>query len=147
MTNFSIYKNDKSEKIKDMYISSSMMTFREYYMRFIGVTDPNLTNGWGWFVDIELNSEPAIIPKTKNITQPIYIPSSRYVSVPKTIKEYPSIRSMKSLNSLHDTSMMFEMDDDSKHRTNKNMSNTIYYNTVGIITVALLYYSLYLKPL
>jgi len=140
------YKNNTTEKMTGIYLSSSMMTFREYYMKFIGVNDPCLTNGWGWFVDIELNSEPI---KINNNNQKFhhqkYIHSSKYTAIPKTIKEYPSIRSMKSLNNLYNTSMMFEMDDDSKHRTNKNISTILYYNTVGIITVAILCYSLYFK--
>lgn len=113
----------------------SIISFREYYMSFIGIRDPYLENGWGWFVDIELNSEPIRIQKYKK--------PSQYISNPKTIQEYPSIRSMKSMKNLHDTSMIFEMDDvdDSKHRTNRFVSIVID-TLVGIIRVILCYYML-----
>ncbi len=112
--------------------SLSMMTFREYYMTFIGIKDPYLANGWGWFIDIESNSEPIRINR--------YQKSSQNVSIPKTIPEYPSIRSMKSMKNLHDSSMIFEMDDidDSKHRTNNYMN--MITHTIGLIGVVLCYY-------
>jgi len=112
----------------------SIISFREYYMSFIGIRVPYLENGWGWFVDIELNSEPIRIQKYKK--------PSQYISNPKTIQEYPSIRSMKSMKNLHDTSMIFEMDDvdDSKHRTNRFVN--IVTHTFGIIGVILCYYML-----
>jgi len=101
-------------------------------MSFVGIRDPHLANGWGWFVDIELNSEPIRIQK--------YHKASLNVSIPKTIQEYPSIRSMKSMKNLHDTSMIFEMDDidDSKHRTNSYIK--IISHTIGIIGVIVCYY-------
>jgi len=117
---------------KEVLTSPSMMTFREYYMSFIGIRDPHLANGWGWFVDIELNSEPIRIQRYKK--------SSQFISIPNTIKEYPSIRSMKSMKNLHDTSMIFEMDDidETKHRTNKYVN--IITHTLGLIGVVLCYY-------
>lgn len=120
---------------KKEVISPSMMTFKEYYMSFMAIKVPHFANDWGWFVDIELNSEP--IRQIK----PFYgYKPSRYVSVPETIREYPSIRSMKSMKNLHDTSMIFEMDDDDiKHRTNNCIYVNIITHTIGIIGLILYY--------
>lgn len=116
----------------DIQVSQSLMSFKEYCMKFIEIRDPQLTNGWGWFVDIELNSEPIKVVKNNYFT----FKSTQNVSIHETIKEYPSIRSMKSMKNLHDTSLMFEMDedDDKKHRTNKNIY-TIIGHSVGVIAL------------
>lgn len=121
---------------KEVSMSPSMMTFKEYYMSFIGIKDPHLANGWGWFVDIELNSEPI------RVIKPVYhYKPSKYVSVPKTIQEYSSIRSMKSMRNLHDTSMIFEMDEDYiKHRTNSFSYGNIVTHTIGIIGLVICYF-------
>lgn len=114
--------------------SPSMMTFKEYYMAVTGIREPHLANGWGWFVDIELNSEPIKKLQTKYIR---YKPS-QYLS---TIKEYPSIRSMKSMRNLHDTSMIFDMDYDlEKHITNKNISNVCVHGFCIITLLTICYY-------
>lgn len=121
---------------KEVPLSPSMMTFKEYYMAFIGIRDPHLANGWGWFVDIELNAEPIRMVKPSYHYKP-----SQYVTVPKTIKEYPSIRSMKSMKNLHDTSMIFEMDDDDmKHRTNNCSYGNIITHTLGLIGLIICYF-------
>lgn len=122
---------------KEVSISPSMMTFKDYYMAFVGIRDPHLANGWGWFVDIESNSEPLRVMKPVYYYKP-----SQYVKVSETIKEYPSIRSMKSMRNLHDTSMIFEMDDfdDKKHRTNNNGYGNLITHTVGIITLVICYF-------
>lgn len=124
---------------KEVVTSPYMMTFKEYYMAFIGIRDPYLANGWGWFVDIEINSEPIKTTKYKyNRIKP-----SQYVSIPSTIKEYPSIRSMKSMTNLYDTSMIFDMDDDlEKHITNK-LPN-ICLHGFCIISLFTIYYYYYL---
>lgn len=119
---------------KEVPLSPSMMTFKEYYMSFIGVKDPHLTNGWGWFIDIESNTEPI-----RKIKPSYYYKPSRHVSVPKTIQEYPSIRSMKSMSNLHDTSMIFEMDDDIKHSTNNCYYSNILTHTIGLIGLVICY--------
>lgn len=118
-----------SQRESEVQLSPSMMTFKEYCMS-IGVREPNLTNGWGWFVDIEANFEQINTIK--------YQRSSQHVSIPKTIQEYPSIRSMKSMQNLHDTSMIFEMDDNNKHRTNKYVN--IVTHTIGLFGVIVCYY-------
>jgi len=105
-----------------------MMTFRDYYMRFICVNDLNLTNEWGWFVDIELNDEP-----TNPIKMPYYMYNNR--SIPSTIKEYPRIRSIKSLSNLNDTSMIFELDEDKCI----NAYNILCTNLIIILMVCIFY--------
>jgi len=121
---------------QDIPLSLSMMTFKEYYMKFIGIRDPQLTNGWGWFVDIESNLEP-IKYRQNNFRYK----QSVNISMPETIKEYPSIRSMKSMKNLHDTSLMFQMDEDNdkKHRTNKTCSSIIGHS-VGVIALFICFY-------
>jgi len=118
---------------KEVSVSPSMMTFNEYYNSFVCIKESYLTKEWGCFVDIESNNESTIkIHK-------YYAKPSRYVSIPKTIKEYPSIRSMKSFNNLNDTSMIFEMEEDnSKHRTNNIIS--LIPHAFGLIGLVLCYF-------
>jgi hypothetical protein len=103
---------------QEIKLSPLLMTFNEYYNSFMGIKDPLLENGWGWFVDIELNSQPVKIIKNNRYK------SSQKMLIPTTIQEYPSIRSMKSMKNLQDTSLMFEMNEcENNHRTNNNTSN------------------------
>lgn len=121
---------------KDVCISPSTMTIKEYYMTFIEIREPDLANGWGWFIDIELNAEPIRL-----INSSYHYKPSKYVTVPKTIKEYPSIRSMKSMTNLHDTSIIIEMDDDDiKHITNNCSYGNIITHTIGIIGLVMCYF-------
>jgi hypothetical protein len=120
---------------KEVIMSPAMMSFKEYYMSFMGIREPYLANGWGWFVDIESNAE-----HIRAINSPYKHRPSKYVLIPKTIKEYPSIRSMKSMSNLHDTSMIFEMDDDSKHRTNNSNYSNIIVHSIGIIGLTICYF-------
>ncbi len=106
------------------------MTFKQYCMSFIEEKEQILIGEWGWFIDIESNFEPIKTIK--------YQTFSRHVSILKTIKEYPSIRSMKSMKNLHDMSMIFEMDDVNKHRTNKYVN--IVTHTIGLLGVIVCYY-------
>ena len=119
-------------------ISSSMMTFREYYRRFIEFTDHDLENGWGWFVDIELNFEPERVIQYKNKYNSI----SKCLHTPQTITEYHSIRSRNSMSNLHETSMIFQMDNDDD-KNNTSMNGFIYINTICIILIALICYYIY----
>ena len=121
---------------RELSISPSIMTVRDYYMSFIGIKDQELENGWGWFVDIETNSEPIRIIQNNYFKYKI----PKRVPVLKTIKEYPSIRSMKSMKNLHDSSMMFDMDEDGYiHITNKKYHPLIIHS-VGFIALAVCYY-------
>lgn len=116
----------------DIQVSRSMMTFKEYYMKLIGTIDPQTTNGWGWFVDIELNSQPIKFIQNNGMYK-----QSQNVSIPEIIKEYPSIRSMKSMKNLQHTSQIDE--DDIKHRTN-NICSTIIGHSIGIIALFICYF-------
>jgi len=111
---------------------SMMTTYKEYCMSFIDIKEEDLSNDWGWFVDIELDSEPIQIKRGPK--------PSQYVSIMKTIPEYPSIHSMKSMLNLHDTSMIFKMDnvDNNKHKTNKGFS--VITHTIWLIVVIICYY-------
>lgn len=124
-------------------ISQSMMTFREYYMSFIEFTDNDLENGWGWFVDIELNFEPAKIIQHKNKNKNKNNCLSKYLHIPQTIKEYHSIRSRNSMSNLHESSMIFQMDDDDDNKNKTSIANFIYINTICIILMALIFYYIY----
>ena len=120
------------EQRDDIQVSRTMITFKEYYMKFIGTRDPQTTNGWGWFVDIELNSQPIKFIENNGMYK-----QSQNVSIPEIIKEYPSIRSMKSMKNLQHTSQIDE--DDIKHRTNK-ICSTIIGHSVGIISLFICYF-------
>ena len=114
-------------------VSPSNMTFKDYYMRFIRINDSTLANGWGWFVDIESNSESIRSRQNNNKT----INNTEIIK-----KEYSSIRSMKSMNNLYDTSMMFDMDEFNEiHKTNKYI--IIFTNLLCIIFCGLYYYIMY----
>jgi len=104
----------------------SNKTFKEYCMSFINIKDQQLDNEWGWFIDIELNYHPTVFKK-----------SSQYVSIPKTIQEYPSIRSMKSINNLYHTSIEFEIN---KNKYKPNNLSKIITHTFGLIGIVLCYY-------
>jgi len=103
------------------------ISFKEYY----------LVNGWGWFVDIE-NSEPI---KQK---QHFYgYKQCQCVIVPKPIKEYPIIRSMKSIKNLHEISNKFDINDDKdkkQDRTNNSSYCNIITHTIGLIGIVICCY-------
>ncbi len=125
-----------------LMVSPSKMTFKEYYMKFIGKNDTNLANGWGWFVDIELNSEP--VREIQNRTNV----HNRYRLFPSlSPQQNQSIHSKKSVRNLQDTSMMFEMDEDDKERredqykNSRNINyNMLFTNCIGVIALAVCYY-------
>ena len=111
-------------------------SLQEYYIKVVEIKDPNIGNGWGWFVDLDLKS--ISISKSK----PIKI-IQNYKSSLNTINEYPSIRSMKSMTNLHQ--MNNEMNNEiNKLRINHmnlyKYSNFICINLIGIITFTIIYY-------
>jgi hypothetical protein len=121
-----------------LVISPSIMTFKEYYMRFMGTDDTNLANGWGWFVDIELNVEPIRVIRNKYTNNTNN--TNKYIS---PIKEYPSIRSMKSMKNLHDSYMIFENDENFKLDYRMNNYVIACTNFIGIIALTICYYITY----
>ena len=100
--------------ITNQFNPSSMTSFKEYFTTFVTLPNIQLSEGWGWFVDIEsnnqCNNQCNYIPiplNNKYKQQPI-----KYVSIPPTINEIPRLRSFKSMRNLHDESMIFKMDED-----------------------------------
>ena len=101
-------------------------SLQEYYIKVVEIKDSYIGNGWGWFVDLDL--------KTISKSKPIKI-IQNYKSSQNTIKEYPSIRSMKSMTNLHQ--MNNEMNN---HKNFYKYSNFICINLIGIITFTIIYY-------
>jgi len=109
-------------------------SLQEYYIKVVEIKDPYIGNGWGWFVDLDLTS----ISKSK----PIKI-IQNYKSSQVYIKEYPRIRSMKSMQNLHQ--MNNEMNNQINNLRINHMnlykySNFICINLIGIITFTIIYY-------
>ena len=117
-------------------ISLSMMTFKDYYMNFIGIGDSQLADGWGWFIDIESNEQTKI---KKSI---YYSKPSQYILAQKTIQENHSIRSMKSMINLHDINIDTnnKTDDDNEDIMNKFTYINILTHTIGFIGLAIRYF-------
>ena len=126
---------------------NTSLTFKEYYNYFIGVnqnqeintnTNTNIKGkciendcDWGWFIDLELNVNTNTNINNTNMIK--RFKSSKYISVPETIKEVPSIRSIKSINNLHDNFMIFEMDNDDEYKN----KTTITSYLCGALIVAM----------
>jgi hypothetical protein len=109
-------------------------SLQEYYIKVVEIKDSSIGNGWGWFVDLDLTS----ISKSK----PIKI-IQNYKSSLNSIKEYPRIRSMKSMQNLHQ--MNNEMNNQINNLRINHMnlykySNFICINLIGIITFTIIYY-------
>ena len=113
-------------------------SLQEYYIKVVEIKDSYIGNGWGWFVDLDL--------KTISKSKPIKI-IQNYKSSQNTIKEYPSIRSMKSMTNLHQ--MNNQMNNHMNNQMNNHMnnhknfykySNFICINLIGIITFTIIYY-------
>jgi|LakMenEpi03Aug12_release.lakeMendotaPanAssembly.Ray.scaffolds.fasta_scaffold1821472_2 hypothetical protein len=103
---------------------TSSMTLREYYIK---IKEPYFSNEWGWFVDTELISRPTRVINRQSVLQPI--------------KEYPSIRSMKSIQNLHD------LEENNIYNNKKqnyySFTNLIYTNLIGMITFAIVCFIIY----
>ena len=108
-------------------------SLQEYYIKFMEIKDPHVGNGWGWFVDLDLTS----FPKSKPI-KIIQNYKSSQIHL-NTIKEYPSIRSMKSMTNLHQMNHQFNNQFNNKMNF-YNYSNFICINLIGIITFTMIYY-------
>lgn len=101
-------------------------SLQEYYIKFTEIKEPCLGNEWGWFVDLDFKG----LPKSR----PIQIIQS-YKSSLTPIKEYPSIRSTKSITNLH------QMNNQIGNQMNfYKYSNFICINLIGIITFTMIYY-------
>jgi len=108
-------------------------SLQEYYIKVVEIKDPHVGNGWGWFVDLDLNSFPKSNP-IKIIQN--YKSSQIHLN---TIKEYPSIRSMKSMTNLNQ--MNNEINNQmNNHKNFYKYTNFIYINLIGIIIFTMIYY-------
>ena len=111
-------------------------SLQEYYIKFTEIKDPCLGNEWGWFVDLDFKG----LPKSR----PIQIIQS-YKSSLTPIKEYPSIRSMKSITNLHQMNykMNYKIDKINNKIDKINVykyTNFICINLIGIIMFTMIYY-------
>ena len=112
-------------------------SLQEYYIKVVEIKDPYIGNGWGWFVDLDLIS----FPKSKPIKIIQNYKSSQIYLNP--IKEYPSIRSMKSMTNLNEMNNQFNNQLNNQFNNKINFykySNFICINLIGIITFAMIYY-------
>ena len=109
-------------------------TLREYYIKFIEIKDPCIGNGWGWFVDLDLQKSTPI-----QKSRPIQI-IQNYKSY---INEYPRIRSTKSITNL------YQMNNKNNNKINNKINNKmnlykytnfICINLIGIIMFTIIYY-------
>lgn len=116
-------------------------SLQEYYIKVVEIKDSYIGNGWGWFVDLDLKSISNSISKSKPIKIiQNYKSSQVYIN---SIKEYPRIRSMKSIQNLHQ--MNNEMNNQINNLRINHMnlykySNFICINLIGIITFTIIYY-------
>ena len=108
---------------------TSSMTLREYYIK---IKEPYFSNEWGWFVDTELISRPTRVINRQSVLQPI--------------KECQSIRSMKSIQNLHDLEENNIYNNKKQNYysfTNLIYTNLIYTNLIGMITFVILCFIIY----
>lgn len=101
-------------------------------LKKFGIDYSTSGNGWGWFVDPELDYNNKF-NKNKYATL-------KHISIPNTIQEYPRIRSIKSINNFHNNfrnNLEVEMDNKST-----NTRETNYINIVGVATLLSLIYIL-----
>jgi hypothetical protein len=112
-----------------------MTCFKEYFTKFVTFPNIQISEGWGWFVDIESNNQYNIIPIPLN--NKYRRQTTKYLPIPQTINEIPSIRSFKSMRNLHDESMIFKMDEDlEKNHSYKHIGYVIHSICIlGIIGI------------
>jgi hypothetical protein len=119
---------------KYQYQSRSL---QEYCIKVVEITDPYIGNGWGWFVDLDLKS----ISKSKPIKIiQNYKSSQVHIERLKSIKEYPSIRSMQDLHKMNNEMNNKINNIRINHMNLYKYSNFICINLIGIITFTIIYY-------
>lgn len=135
-------------------MSPSMMQLKEKCMDLTSLKNIQLTDGWGWFIDIESNNNNILLTQFNRQT-------SKPISIPQPIKEElinektfneetfkedtfeeettKPFKSIKSMGKLHDDSMIFEMDvevhDKKKEKSNKIFRIIKSLFIIGIICV------------
>jgi hypothetical protein len=147
------------KKANNISVAPSMMLLKEKCMNLTSLKHIQLTDGWGWFIDIESNNnnilETQINNKyTRQASKPILIPQTlkQEILFEKTFNEKTfneeifkeesisrPFRSIESIGKLHDDSMIFEMDDELNNKTkekNKGIINILKnLFIIGIVCV------------
>ena len=121
-------------------MSFEKLSFKEYHDNLAVTKESNIENGYGWFVDLEENTNTTINSNTNIIRR---IKTSQYISIPETINEFPSIKSFSSVQSLDDSSIFFEMDDIKNDKNKPNIMTYTYINICGLIALMLYCIKLY----
>ncbi len=120
----------------DDQTSAKIMSFKDYIKSFIISKDVKLTDGWGWYIDIESYACKFPVQLTKyhkygkKMTQ--------YIDYPPTIKEIPSTQSFSNLNELFMT----------EEEYNKKVFNEevmLYVNMIGVLGIVTIYYMVFLS--
>ena len=126
MTEFKDIKLTNTPMSASLCISPSIMSLKDYFISILSINDSKITDEWGWFIDIEYNNSVSPLFKNNKYNKNI----SRYVFKPSTINENIGVRSLKSIDNLYNTSLMFEMDEDYETETenkNKKTSNSCLF--------------------
>ncbi len=115
--------------------SNSIMSFKDYISSFVMLKDSKLTDGWGWFIDIEVynNKLPLQLTKYHKYGKKM----KQYIDYPPTIKEIPSTKSFTNLNEL-------SMTDEEYERNLINEEISLCINVIGLLGVLVICYKLYL---
>jgi len=110
----------------------SIMLSNKIFMKFGINTTSSAKEEWGWFVDPELNYH--MFNKNK-YNKNVY--TTKHVSIPETINEYPRIRSRQSITNLND----LENNKISNKNKNKNKKNDTCFNykklTARVVTIVI----------
>jgi hypothetical protein len=113
----------------------SIMSFKDYISSFVISKDTKLTDGWGWYIDIEAytNKLPLQLTKYHKYGKKM----KQYIDYPPTIKEIPSTQSFTNLNELSMTNEEYE-------RIILNEEISLCINVIGLLGVLAIYYKFYL---
>lgn len=114
---------------------SSLKSFKEYVSSFV-MNDASLVDGWGWYIDIE------------KCTHKIPMQLSKYHKYGKKISQYidykPTLTKISSLPSVSNLNEMY-MSDEEYQKKILNQDLIIYINTVGLIGIVAIYYTLFIR--
>ena len=146
-------------------VAPSMMQLKEKCMDLTSLKNIQLTDGWGWFIDIESNNNNILLTQiNRQTSKPVLIPQTFKEELinekpfnEELINEKPfneetfkedtfeeettsrPFKSIKSMGKLHDDSMIFEMDvevhDKKKEKSNKIFRIIKSLFIIGIICV------------
>lgn len=115
-------------------------SFKDYLLSYYYSSEQISENDWGWFVDIENQELLSSCQNSYYIKQQTTYKTP--ISVPPTITEVPSIKSMKSYSNLYESSKSLELSDSSNQyedTINKNYSNQWIVNATCILSVIIIF--------